>query len=317
MVASPEVCRQNGRKSKGAKTERGKAISSRNATKHGLLAQKPPLLISEDLATFEGIVQGLIDYYQPTSPVEHFLIQQVAMGILKQYRLWSVEAAIANIEILKRERARKFPDIVQPPEKILSAGLERYHEKRIPLKTYLEQEKQNLIRLIDNLEDNLANTENEGYSETLSNIEDSLNYKPYQAARDEPIDHYVDELSDWISSIRDAQHDELSQTDWDGLCDRVRELIQQSHKRIAEIDLKLDEIQRHSDTVAQEVTLSLSIQEPERYERYQRNINRDLYAAMDRLDAIAQQRQEGHSMGSFGQKTNLAGDATINFHEED
>jgi hypothetical protein len=271
--------------------------------------------MSEDLATFEGMVQGLIDYYQPTSPVEHFLIQQVAMGMLKQYRLWSVEAAIANIEILKRERARKFPDIVQPPEETLGAGLDRYHEKRIPLKTHLEQKKQNLIRLIGNLENNLANTENKGYLETLSNIEDSLNYKPYQAIRDEPIDHYVDELSDWISSICDAQH-ELSQTEWHDVCDRVRDLIQQIHQRIAEIDLKLDEIQRHSNAVAQEVTLSLSIQEPERYERYQRNINRDLYAAMDRLDAIAQQRRLKHPMGSFGHNPDLTGNPNVNFYEE-
>ncbi len=104
MVASPEICRINGAKSRGPMTPRGKAIAARNAIKHGLLAQQPPLLVTEDLATFEGLIQGLIDQYQPENPVEHFLIQQVAMGMLKQHRLWTVEAAIANIEILKAKQ---------------------------------------------------------------------------------------------------------------------------------------------------------------------------------------------------------------------
>ncbi len=58
MVCSPEISKTNGTKSQGAVTQRGKAISCRNATKHGLLAQKPPLLITEDLTTFEQLVQG-------------------------------------------------------------------------------------------------------------------------------------------------------------------------------------------------------------------------------------------------------------------
>lgn len=126
MVCSAEISRMNGAKSRGAVTEKGKAIASYNAVKHGLLAQKPPLLVTEDLSTFETLVQGLIDYYQPENPVEHFLIQQVAMGMLKQYRLWNVEAAIANIEILKAQRSAKFADVVTPP-KLKFDSLNDYH----------------------------------------------------------------------------------------------------------------------------------------------------------------------------------------------
>jgi hypothetical protein len=43
------------------------------------------------------------------------------MGMFKQYRLWSVESAIANIEILKAQRLAKFPDRVTPPEIDLAA----------------------------------------------------------------------------------------------------------------------------------------------------------------------------------------------------
>jgi hypothetical protein len=66
MSCPPEVSRVNGAKSRGAITKRGKAIASRNATKHGLLAQQPPILASEDLETFQGIVQSLIATAQKT-----------------------------------------------------------------------------------------------------------------------------------------------------------------------------------------------------------------------------------------------------------
>lgn len=110
MVASPETNRLNGRKSRGPVTIRGKAISSKNATKHGALAKSPPLLITEDLESFQGIVQGLVDEYQPESATEQLLIQQVAMGWLRLHRLWGAEAASANIEILKVQSAAKFPN---------------------------------------------------------------------------------------------------------------------------------------------------------------------------------------------------------------
>lgn len=80
MTCSPEQSRINAAKSRGAITERGKTIASRNAQKHGLLSTQPPLLAGEDLATFQGIVEGLINEYKPKKPSEQLLVQQVAMG---------------------------------------------------------------------------------------------------------------------------------------------------------------------------------------------------------------------------------------------
>lgn len=110
MVASPEISRANGRKSRGPVTEMGKAIASKNATKHGLLSQKPPLVIGEDLESFQGIMQGLLDEYQPQTPTEHLLVQQIAMGWLRLHRLWGVEAAIANVSILQQKMEQKYPE---------------------------------------------------------------------------------------------------------------------------------------------------------------------------------------------------------------
>lgn len=97
-----EISRQNGAKSRGAVSQRGKAISSQNATKHGLLSNKSPLLISENLTLFESILQGLTEDYQPQSTIENLLIQQAAMGWLRLWRLWTVEAATINSKLLDR-----------------------------------------------------------------------------------------------------------------------------------------------------------------------------------------------------------------------
>lgn len=96
MVCDAATSRRNGSKSKGPMTYRGKAISSRNATKHGLLAEQPPLLASEDLETFQGIMQALVDDYQPEGVLEWHCVQQIAMCIQRQHRLWTAEAAVGN-----------------------------------------------------------------------------------------------------------------------------------------------------------------------------------------------------------------------------
>lgn len=101
MTCSVEQSRINGAKSSGAITERGKAIASRNAQKHGFLSSQPPLLAGEDLTTFQGILEGLINEYKPKKPSEHLLVQQVAMGWLRLHRLWCAEAASADRDSLK------------------------------------------------------------------------------------------------------------------------------------------------------------------------------------------------------------------------
>ncbi|MEA5566301.1 hypothetical protein [Anabaena sp. UHCC 0399] len=113
MVANPEICRANGKKSRGPVTKKGKSIASGNSTRHGLLSVNPPLVLGEDLEVFQGFVQSLIDEYQPTTATEKFLAQQVAMGWLKLNRLWQAEAAIANLSILRAEMNFKFPDALQ------------------------------------------------------------------------------------------------------------------------------------------------------------------------------------------------------------
>src|SRR5687768_3416386 len=100
MVATPEINRANSLKSTGPRSARGKAIASMNAQKHGLLAASPPLVQGEDLETFSGVMQALVDEHQPQGPTEFLLVQQLAMAHLRLHRLWGAEAAIARLEQL-------------------------------------------------------------------------------------------------------------------------------------------------------------------------------------------------------------------------
>ena len=299
MVCSPEISRINGAKSQGAVTQRGKAIASRNATKHGLLAQKPPLLITEDLTTFEELVQGLIDYYQPESPVEHFLIQQVAMGMLKQYRLWNVETAITNIEILRAQNSTKFPDVVTPPKLNLDM-ISDYQAQRTSLKDLLQKEKRILEELIFALDYDLSNLQEWNKAETLEAFSDSLGENYYHENRTFEVYQYQDELNERLGKVC-AQPRKRNQADLLEVKSWIEKLRKLAGQRLVEIEQPLTEIESTESAIALCETTSKQLQPSELFNIYQSNISRELYKAIDRLEAIGQQRNQAVSMGSFSQ----------------
>ncbi|MGF1963251.1 MAG: hypothetical protein RMX99_027615 [Aulosira sp. DedVER01a] len=66
-----------------------------NATRHGLLATKAPV-IGEDALKFQQFMEELIGEFQPESPSEITLLEQVAMAKIRLYRLWMAESALAS-----------------------------------------------------------------------------------------------------------------------------------------------------------------------------------------------------------------------------
>ncbi|BAY12992.1 hypothetical protein [Calothrix sp. NIES-2098] len=95
MVCSPEISRANGRKSNGPKTLKGKQVARLNASQHGLLATKVPI-IGEDAFKFQQFMEELIGEFQPESPTEITLLEQVAIARMRLYRLWMTESALAS-----------------------------------------------------------------------------------------------------------------------------------------------------------------------------------------------------------------------------
>jgi len=82
---------------------------------------------------------------------------------------------------------------------------------------------------------------------------------------------------------------------------RVEKLLVLAKQRIIEVEQPLAQMEVTDQAIARAETTSKELQQPELFTRYQSNISRELYKAIDRLEAIQRQRNQGVSMGSFGQ----------------
>jgi hypothetical protein len=88
-----EANRRNAQLSTGPKTPEGKAASARNSLKHGLLASET-VLPDEDTEAFLDLLAALEAEHQPASPLEEFLVQQLANAQWRLRRLTRVETGL-------------------------------------------------------------------------------------------------------------------------------------------------------------------------------------------------------------------------------
>ncbi len=85
--------RRNSRHSTGPRTESGKQRSSLNALRHGLPAASA-VLPSEDQAAFDAHRRGFFDEYQPATPTETQLVQELADTAWRLNRIPLLEAEL-------------------------------------------------------------------------------------------------------------------------------------------------------------------------------------------------------------------------------
>jgi hypothetical protein len=93
---SIETNRANAQHSTGPKSEAGKAISSRNATRHGLTANQV-VINGEDQEAYEALRRDLIDAYQPGNAAEAMLVEEIAQGFWRLQRARALEAEQFNL----------------------------------------------------------------------------------------------------------------------------------------------------------------------------------------------------------------------------
>ena len=105
-----ETNRRNSRRSTGPKTRTGKAASKMNAMKHGLLAEQVTVR-GEDPVEFAGVLESLIDEFQPQGPLEEQLVERVAACMWRLRRLYRVEAGILTHESLTIELDRAHDEV--------------------------------------------------------------------------------------------------------------------------------------------------------------------------------------------------------------
>ena len=115
--------RENAKKSTGPRTPEGKERSSKNALKHGLLAQDS-VIPGEDPAEFDRHLTLYEDTYNPANYVERELVLQIADSAWRMRRLSRIEATVMTAGI---ERTRVHQETYRPER--MRAG----HEGKLQL----------------------------------------------------------------------------------------------------------------------------------------------------------------------------------------
>lgn len=326
MTSSPEVSRANGRKSRGPRTERGKALASRNGTRHGLFSEKPSLLEGEAFQSFQGIIQGLVDTYQPQNPVEWHLVQQIAMAMLRQHRLWAAEAALAREQTIpeppKPYTDIKYPERFNPDEAIIEieAGKKtEYHPDNRKLeREILEEALEKVVTSYFELPTPRAKSFSEAVehwkSTSLQFLEKVLVKYPckdFTGFSFEDFRKFFEEEREkgtafsWLTiTARDLQS-------YKGLLpkfgiNQLRSACQRRLDELAQIESEIQQAQqlyqRQCRDREERIKAAKAIPESiERLSRYERHINRQLHDALDRLNQMKEQRQNAPSTGSFCQ----------------
>src|SRR6516164_8272591 len=96
-----QASRANGARSHGPVTAQGKLNSSRNSTRHGLLAQTI-VLDCESKDRFEQLLASYTEEFQPGSPAETTLIENMAMARWRQIRVCHLQRALLDVEIARQ-----------------------------------------------------------------------------------------------------------------------------------------------------------------------------------------------------------------------
>lgn len=91
--------RRNALQSTGPRSPEGKAVASRNAVKHGLLASTT-LLPDEDPAELEAFAEGLLDDLQPQGAAEELLVERIVSSAWRLRRAGRIETGVLTYEWL-------------------------------------------------------------------------------------------------------------------------------------------------------------------------------------------------------------------------
>lgn len=90
--------RQNGAKSKGPITPEGKAISSRNALKHGFNSSKHTLLPTDDPEEFEALRASFHEQLEPRNAIENYLVEKVVANAWRVRRIHGIESSVLEYD---------------------------------------------------------------------------------------------------------------------------------------------------------------------------------------------------------------------------
>ncbi len=113
--AQRKANRQNAKKSTGPRTEEGKARSSQNGLKHGLLA-RDAVMADEDPAEYDRQFQLLEENIFPKNAIEFALVRQIADAEWRLRRITRIEAGLVSHQhaYTNRDTRKWAPDTILP-----------------------------------------------------------------------------------------------------------------------------------------------------------------------------------------------------------
>ena len=113
--AQRKANRQNAKKSTGPRTEEGKARSSQNGLKHGLLA-RDAVMADEDPAEYDRQFQLLEENIFPKNAIEFALVRQIADAEWRLRRIARIEAGLVSHQhaYTNRDTRKWAPETILP-----------------------------------------------------------------------------------------------------------------------------------------------------------------------------------------------------------
>jgi hypothetical protein len=118
---------ENARLSTGPRTPEGKARSSLNAVRHGLLA-RDAVLPEEDRAAYLDLLAALEDEYQPEGPSQTFMVQQLASAQWRLQRFIRIETGFFAARMERVKCIEYDEDAIQHEAADATTPEEKYEE---------------------------------------------------------------------------------------------------------------------------------------------------------------------------------------------
>jgi hypothetical protein len=131
MISKQEraaISRANGSKSRGPKTAEGKAISSRNALKHGLTSRKIVVEGTESEREFKLFTAAMKQHYQPRNIMEALWVDRI---IVCMWRARRVPLEEANLTEEGRNTAFCDRESAQLPANLHTLDILMTYEERL------------------------------------------------------------------------------------------------------------------------------------------------------------------------------------------
>jgi hypothetical protein len=129
---------QNALRSTGPKTDRGKALASRNSLRHGLLAEEVVITAgegAEDKQQFSDLLTDLVTHFSPVGPLEEILVEKIAACYWRQRR-----ASRYEVGVLRQKLDTMTHDYYRPDGRLTDAEIDdEIAQKQTEIKTAREQ----------------------------------------------------------------------------------------------------------------------------------------------------------------------------------